>query len=142
MLMFPMALPIRRLQTELLNLIDKEVEVYTTYGKRYVGKLLAIDSEKLNLALSNARDESGNVFSLLVLHGAVVGEIKLSATYIDLKDLAEKLEKYFPKLIAYDNISRVITVAEKVRILPDGTIEGSGPIADKVRAIFNELLKK
>ncbi len=140
--MISMALPLRRVQTEILNLIDKEVEVYTTYGRRYIGKLIAIDSERLNLVMNNVRDEAGNVFSLLVLHGSVVGEIKLFAPYLDMKELAEKLEKYFPKLVSLDSVSRVITVADKVRILPDGTIEGSGPIADKVRAICSELFKK
>lgn len=137
-----MTLPIRRVQTEILNLLDKEVEVYTTYGKRYVGRLVAIEPDRLNVIMANVKDEAGNFHPLMVLHGIVVGEIKLSSSYIDLKELADKLEKYFPKLVNYDSISRIITIADKVRILPDGTIEGSGPIADKVRAIFSELFKK
>lgn len=137
-----MALAGRRVQTEILNLVDKEAEVYTTYGKRYIGRILAVEPDKMNLVLSNVKDEAGNFFPLVILHGIVVGEIKITSQYIDLKDLADRLEKYFPKLVSYDSTSRVITVAEKVRILPDGTIEGQGPIADKVRAICSEFFRK
>jgi len=137
-----MALPIRRVQTELLNLLDKEVEVFTTYGKRYFGKVLAIEPDKLSLVMSNVKDEAGNFFFLLVLNGSVVGEIKMAAPYYDLKELADKLEKYFPRLVYYDSISKVIVIADKVRVLPDGTVEGTGPVADKVRALCSEFFKK
>ncbi|HLI45888.1 MAG TPA: Lsm family RNA-binding protein [Geobacterales bacterium] len=137
-----MSLPIRRVQNEIINLLDKEVEVYTTYGKKYSGKVQAIEPDKLSIVLSNVKDDAGNFFSLLVLNGVVVGEIKLVAPYHDLKELADKLEKYFPRLVNYDSVSKVIIVADKVRVLADGTVEGSGPIADKVRAICSEFFKK
>jgi len=137
-----MSLPLRKVQNEIINLLDKEVEVYTTYGKRYSGKVIAIEPDKLSVVLSGVKDDAGNLFPLLVLNGTVVGEIKLIAPYHDLKELADKLEKYFPRLVNYDSISKVIIIADKVRVFPDGTVEGTGPIADKVRAICSEFFKK
>ncbi|MDT7864475.1 MAG: Lsm family RNA-binding protein [Thermoproteota archaeon] len=137
-----MSLPIRtKFSSEIQSIIDKEAEIITTQGKKYVGKITVIDPENFNIILNEAKDESGNVYSMIILHGVIVAEIKLLSRHIDLKSLAEKLEKFFPRLVSYDEVSKVITVADKVRILPNGTVEGVGPIADKVRAICSDFFK-
>ncbi|MFZ8850216.1 MAG: Lsm family RNA-binding protein [Thermoproteota archaeon] len=137
-----MSLPIRtRFSSELQSIIDKEAEITTTQGKKYVGKITVIDPESFNMILNEAKDELGNVYPIIILHGSIVAEIKLLSKYIDLKSLAEKLEKFFPRLVIYDEVSKVITVADKVRILPNGTVEGTGPIADKVRAICSDFFR-
>ncbi len=137
-----MSLPIKtKFSSEIQSIIDKEAEIITTQGKKYIGKIIVIDPENFNIILSEAKDEAGNVFPIVILHGVIVAEIKLLSKYIDLKSLVDKLEKFFPRLVSYDEVSKVITIADKVRILPNGTVEGTGAIAEKVRAICNEFFR-
>jgi hypothetical protein len=136
------SLPIKtKFSSEIQSIIDKEAEIITTQGKKYIGKIIVIDPENFNIILSEAKDEAGNVFPIVILHGVIVAEIKLLSKYIDLKSLVDKLEKFFPRLVSYDEVSKVITIADKVRILPNGTVEGTGAIAEKVRAICNEFFR-
>jgi len=137
-----MSLPIKqKFSSELMNLIDKTVEVTTTMGRKYVGKVSMVEPENFSTILVDAKDDQGNFFALIVLNGIIVSEIKLLQFY-NMKELAERLEKVFPRLVFYDEISKVIVVANSVRVLPNGTVEGSGPLADKVKAICNEFFKK
>lgn len=130
-----------RVINELLNLVEKEVEVVTTQGKSYKGKVLGIEPETFNVLLAEAKDNENNSYPLIALHGIIVGEIKLIGHYYNLKELADKLEKIFPRLVTYDEVSKIIIVADKVKVHRDGTVEGSGPLADKVRAACNEFFK-
>lgn len=130
-----------KITTDILNLIDKIVEVTTIQGKKYIGKIASIEPESLNLILSEAKDEKGKAFSLILLHGIIVGEIKLISQYIDLRELVKKLENFFPRLVTYDESSKIITVADRVRIFPNGVVEGKGPIAERVRSICEEFFK-
>ena len=137
-----MSLPIKqKFSSELMNLVDKIVEVTTTMGRKYIGKVSMVEPENFSTILLDAKDDQGNFFALIALNGIIVSEIKLIQFY-NMKELAERLEKVFPRLVFYDEISKVIVVANSVRILPNGTVEGSGPLADKVKAICNEFFKK
>jgi|BEDMetMinimDraft_2_1075160.scaffolds.fasta_scaffold07946_2 Gemin6 protein. len=131
-----------RVINELLNLVDKEVEVVTVQGKSYKGKIVGIEPESFNVVLSDAKDAENNSYPLIALHGTVVGEIKLLGQYYNLKELADKLEKIFPRLVSYDESSKIIIVADKIKVHRDGTVEGTGPLADKVRAACNEFFKQ
>ncbi|MEM2092186.1 MAG: hypothetical protein QXR59_02735 [Candidatus Bathyarchaeia archaeon] len=89
----------RRFVTEISALIDKTVSVLTVDGKTYTGILVGIDPESLSLCLLDARDQKGQVIPKIVLSGSRVAEILSIEKPFDLKGLAERLERVFPKMV-------------------------------------------
>jgi small nuclear ribonucleoprotein (snRNP)-like protein len=51
----------RKFFTEVAALIDKTVIVATTTGKTFTGTLIGINPDSLSLAISEAKDEAGQV---------------------------------------------------------------------------------
>ncbi|MBS7622009.1 Lsm family RNA-binding protein, partial [Candidatus Bathyarchaeota archaeon] len=59
----------------------------------------------------------------------------------DMEEFARRLEEVFPKMVRYIPEARVITVLERIRVTERG-VEGTGPIADRVRSIFDKFVEE
>jgi len=133
--------PSRRFAAEFSAMIDKMVGVRTVEGREYVGKLVGYDSSTLSLVLPDAKDSEGKEYPRLILYGRVVSEVFLVEAPLDLEELARKLEERFPKMVKYYPEARVIVVMDKIRVTERG-VEGAGPIAQRVKDIFEEFVAK
>lgn len=127
---------------ELSSLLDKEISVITIYNKKFQGKLIGYDPNTLNLFLSNAKDESNNCYARILIKGEVISEIIREEEPFDLKGLFQRLEKVFPNNVVLLEDAGVIVVMDKVRVNENGIIEGSGPIAERVRKIYEQFLQE
>lgn len=130
----------RRFTIELSSLLGKNVEVRTSHGKVYEGKLVAFDQTSLSLCLADVKDDSGRVLSRVIISGSGVAEIIRKEEPFDLKGLAEALEKVFPKMVTLREDLGVITIMDRVRITEAGVVEGSGPIAERAKKVFEEFV--
>jgi len=133
--------PSRRFAAEFSAMIDKTVGVRTRDGREYTGKLVGYDSSTLSLVLSDAKDSEGREYPRLILYGRVVSEVFLVEAPLDLEELARRLEERFPKMVKYYPEARVIVVMDKIRVTERG-VEGAGPIAQRVKDIFDEFVAK
>ncbi|MCX8204535.1 MAG: Lsm family RNA-binding protein [Candidatus Nezhaarchaeota archaeon] len=130
----------RKFVMELSSLMGRNVEVRTTQGRVYEGKLVAYDHTNLNLCLANAKDPEGRSLSRVFIAGGVVTEIIRKEEPFDLKGLAEALEKVFPKMVTFHEEANVITIMDRVRITEQGVVEGAGPIAERAKKVFEEFV--
>lgn len=130
----------RRFSTELASLLDKKIRVIVVGGHYYEGKLVAYDQNTLSMILTNAKDEKGNIYARVVVNGHYVTEVLRLEEPFDLKGLAEVLERSFPNMVMFHEEAGVITVMDRVRVTEAGVIEGSGPVAERVKKIFEEFV--
>jgi len=130
----------RRFSTELSSLLDKKVKVITASGSSYEGKLVAYDQNTLTLILANAKDDKGGTYARVLINGHHVAQILRLEEPFDLKGLAEALEKAFPNMVVLHEDAGVIIVMDRVRVTEAGVVEGSGPIAERVKKIFEEFV--
>mgnify|MGYP005649856901 CR=1 FL=1 len=131
----------RRFFRELASAIGATVKVITTNGRVYVGELIGYDPHSLSLCLGEAEDNEKNRFHRVFIAGNSVSEILRLEKPLNLKKLAEELERIFPRMVKYDEEARVITVMNRIRITEKG-VEGEGPLADRARKIFEEFLSR
>ncbi len=60
---------------------------------------------------------------------------------IDLKELAKRLGRTFPDLVTMSDSTNTITVMGRIKVTSEGVAEGSGPVADMVKMIFEEYVR-
>ena len=132
----------RKLFTEMGALIDKIVMVMTTDGKSYTGNLVGINENNLSLCLAEAKDDKGRVIHKVFLNGNVVAQILAIEKPFDLKALADRLEKVFPRLVKLYEDKGFIWVMEKVKVTEKGVIEGTGPAAERVQKVCEQFLSE
>lgn len=130
----------RKFIMELSSLMGKSVEVRTAHGRVYEGRLVAYDHSNLNLCLADAKDSEGRTLSRVFISGGVVTEIIRKEEPFDLRGLAEALEKVFPKMVTFHEEANVITIMDRVRITEQGVVEGTGPIAERAKKVFEEFI--
>jgi small nuclear ribonucleoprotein (snRNP)-like protein len=123
-------------------LIDKIVMVITTDGKSYTGNLVGINENNLSLCLAQAKDEKGRVIHRIFLNGNVVAQILAIEKPFDLKALAERLEKVFPRLVKFYEDKGFIWVMEKIKVTEKGVTEGTGPAAERVQKVYDQFLSE
>lgn len=70
-----------------------------------------------------------------------MGPVRRLQREMDLKELARRLSRIFPDLVSMSDDSNSVTVMGRIRVTPEGVAEGSGPAADRVRAIFEEFAR-
>jgi small nuclear ribonucleoprotein (snRNP)-like protein len=131
----------RKFMEELSFLLQKNVVVRTNSGKSYSGILCGADTRSMSLCLSNAKDETGKVVPKLFLMGGSISEILGVEKPFDLRSLAERLERVFPRMVKVVEEAGVIVVMEKIRLTEKGIIEGSGPAAERVQKVYDEFMK-
>jgi small nuclear ribonucleoprotein (snRNP)-like protein len=131
-----------RFAEDATSLLNKTVTVITIDGKKYTGILTGLDPERLNLSLRDARDEKGTVMYRLIINGSIVAQVYTSERPLNLKNLAERLERVFPRLVKLYEDQGVIVVMDKIRVTEKGVIEGSGPAAERVQKIYEEFIRE
>ena len=131
----------RRFSAELADLLDKRVLVKTVHGKSYEGKVLGLDSSTLSICLEDVRDDGG-VYPRVFIHGNIVSEIFLQGKPFNLRGLAAELEKRFPNMVRLFDEAKVIVVMDRVRVSEGGVIEGVGPVADRVREVYESFVAR
>ncbi len=129
----------RSYQKEIIAFTNKRVAIVLKDGKKYVGELKGVNPETLTCVLVKAKRE-GETAELhrVCLNGDQVSEIYLEEAPFDLSGLKEELEQIFRRpgdVKVYDEAG-LIVVLERVKVSESG-VEGTGPVADRVRAIFN-----
>ncbi len=132
----------RRFLTEVGALVDKIVSVVTVDGKSYMGSLVGVDPDSLNLCLAEAKDDKGRVIHRVVLNGSVVAQILAVEKPFDLRALADRLEKVFPTLVKLYEDKGFIWVMEKIKVTERGVVEGSGPAAERVQKVFSQFMSE
>lgn len=132
----------RRFLTEVGALVDKTVSVVTVDGKSYMGTLVGVDPDSLNLCLAEAKDDKGRVIHRVVLNGSVVSQILAIEKPFDLRALADRLEKVFPTLVKLYEDKGFIWVMEKIKVTEKGVVEGSGPAAERVQKVFSQFMSE
>lgn len=136
------ALARRRYFEQLSTLMSNLVTVITVDGKKHVGILEGYNPDTLSVCLSDAKDEKGNVVHRLFLSGSAVSQIYTTERPFDLKALANRLEKVFPRMVKlYDDIN-VIVVMDRVRVNETGIIEGTGLVAERVQRVYDEFMRE
>ncbi len=132
----------RKFFGEVAGLIDKTVTVTTTNGKEYTGTLKGINPETLSLCLAEAKDKKGRTMHRAFLNGTVIAQIFAVEKPFDLKALAERLEKVFPRLIRLYEDKGIIWVMDKIKITENGIAEGTGPAAERVQKVYDQFLSE
>jgi len=132
----------RRFFTEVGALVDKVVSVVTVDGKSFMGTLVGVDPDSLNLCLAEGKDDKGRIIHRVVLNGSVVAQVLAIEKPFDLMALADRLEKVFPTLVKLYEDKGFIWVMEKIKVTEKGVIEGSGPAADRVHKVFSQFMSE
>jgi len=127
---------------ELSKTLRRNVTIILLDGKTYIGNLEGCSPETLSVCLTNAKDEKGKSIPKIFLNGSIVAQILATEKPFDLKGLADRLERVFPRMVKlYDDIG-VIVVMDKVRVDASGLLEGTGPAAERVKKVYDEFMKE
>ncbi|MCL2134251.1 MAG: Lsm family RNA-binding protein [Candidatus Bathyarchaeota archaeon] len=130
----------RKYFTQIAALTEKFVSVTTINGKSFTGTLIGINPDNLSLALTDAKEEKGEKMNRLFINGSIVAQISTADEAFDLKALAQRLEKVFPRMVKLYEDQGFIWVMDKVRVTEHGVTEGSGPAAERVQKIYNQFI--
>jgi len=131
----------RKFHEELGLLLQKSVTVVTTTGKTYTGSLIGYDPDTMSLCLANAKDEAGLALVRIFINGSIVAQLFTTEKPFDLRGLAERLEKVFPKMVKLYEEAGVIVVMDKIRLTEKGLVEGAGPAAERVQRVYDEFMR-
>ncbi|MEM1557275.1 MAG: Lsm family RNA-binding protein [Thermoproteota archaeon] len=123
-------------------MLGKKVVVITQSGEEFVGILASLDIDTFSVILNNVEQKDGSRLPKIILNGRDVKRIELKKAIIDLRKLAERIERVFPKMVQYNEEAGVIIVMNRIRVTENGVIEGSGLAAEKVSEIYNEFIKE
>lgn len=130
---------VRRFNAEVMGMLGKKVVVNLMSGSYYKGQLVGIDQE-LNIVLVDAVNEKNEKYPKVLIKSNAIRDISLMEEYIDLRELAKILEKYFPGMVKYVEESNVIIVGENVTVTEDG-VKGSGLMARRVKELYDEYIQ-
>jgi len=141
-LVVEMSLASRRYLEDLSGLLQREVYVLTTDGRTFTGTLSGFHVETMSVSLTNARDEKGKNLYRLFVNGATIAQIYALEKPFDLRGLAERLERVFPKLVRLYEDQGVVVVMDRIRVTEKGVVEGSGPAAERVQRVVEEFTRE
>ncbi len=134
------SIPGRRFNAELIKLLDTKVVVKTRSGSEYTGTLMGYDIETLSLCLADVRVGDKKYHRVFISGGNLL-EILKEEGVIDLKRVANEIEKAFPNMVEYYEEPEMIIVMKRVKVTRNG-VEGTGPIAERVRQIYERMVKE
>jgi small nuclear ribonucleoprotein (snRNP)-like protein len=132
----------RKYFTEVAALAEKIVSVTTLSGKNFIGTLIGINPDNLSLVLADVKDENGNMVNRLFLNGNTVAQLSTAEKSFDLKALAQRLEKVFPRMVKLYEDNGFIWVMDKVKLTEHGITEGSGPAAERVQKVYDQFISE
>ncbi len=130
----------RRFSEEMVLIVGKRVEVETSEGRKYQGTLRGLN-ERMDIILDDIYGGDEKTFKIIV-NGNFIKEIRVVTQPFDLKALAERLSRVFPGLVKVREDIGAIIVMDKIKVTEHGVAEGGGLAADRVRAVYNEFVKK
>ncbi|MGB9716823.1 MAG: Lsm family RNA-binding protein [Thermoproteota archaeon] len=128
--------------TEVNRLIGKKVAVVTQGGEEILGVLASLDIDTFSVVLNEVELKGGRKIPKAILNGNDVKRIEVRTAILDLRKLAERIERVFPKMVQYNEEAGVIIVMNRIRVTENGVIEGSGLAAEKVSEIYNDFIKE
>jgi len=128
--------------TEVNRLIGKKVAVVTQGGEEMLGVLASLDIDTFSIVLNDVELKGGRKIPKAILNGNDVKRIEVRTAILDLRKLAERIERVFPKMVQYNEEAGVIIVMNRIRVTENGVIEGSGLAAEKVSEIYNDFIKE
>jgi len=123
-------------------LIGKKVAVVTQGGEELLGVLASLDIDSFSVILNDVELKGGKKIPKAILNGNDIKRIELRTAILDLRKLAERIERVFPKMVQYNEEAGVIIVMNRIRVTENGVVEGSGLAAEKVSEIYNEFIKE
>ncbi|ABL88129.1 Like-Sm ribonucleoprotein, core [Pyrobaculum islandicum DSM 4184] len=129
----------KRFVAELNNVIGREVQVVLSNGEVYKGILHAVDNQ-LNIVLANAISKTGERYTRVFIMYRYIVHIDSIEKRIDLREFAKQAEKIFPGMVKYLEETNTVIIGDKVRVSEIG-VEGVGPVAERVKRLFEEFLK-
>lgn len=132
----------RRFMEELASMIQKNVAVSTMMGKNYTGVLSGVEINTMSVCLTDAKDQDGKSIFKIIIYGGVISEIREIEKPFDLKGLAERLERVFPRMVKVMEDAGVIIVMDKIRVTANGVVEGAGPAAERAKKVYEEFIKE
>lgn len=133
----------RRFTVKFQSLINKDVIVRTTTGKTYTGKLYGFDQTSMSVILVKVRDSDGKNWPLVIVSGNVLAEILLTEEAVfDAEEFSTFLTSRGipPHYIRVYRDLNVVEVSKNIRVSKNG-VEGSGPMAQKIRTLYLEYLR-
>lgn len=128
--------------TEVNRLIGKKVAVVTQGGEELLGVLASLDIDTFSVILNDVELKGGRKIPKAILNGNDVKRIEVRTAILDLRKLAERIERVFPKMVQYNEEAGVIVVMNRIRVTENGVVEGSGLAAEKVSEIYNDFIKE
>ena len=128
----------RKFGEEALHFLGKKVSVETSDNKIYSATLAGID-EKLDVVLDGVE---GHGITKMIINGAFVREIRLMEKPFDFKALADRMSRVFPGLVKIREDVGAIIVMDRIKVTQSGVEEGSGPTAERVKAVYEEFMKE
>lgn len=126
----------RNFKTELNTFAGKNVIIQTTGGKMIQGVLVGLNTEDMSIILGEALVDNERHHRIF-LAGTTIAEIYLGEAPYDLLGLRTELEKVFKKSgVRYFEDTQTLLVMDRYKVTQEG-VEGDGPVADRVRRIWD-----
>ncbi len=132
----------KRFFEEFASLLQRNVTAVTLDGKEFSGILAGFDPSTLSICLSEAVDESGKKATKIFLYGGNLARVYTVEKPFDLRRLAERLDRVFPRMVKLHEEAGVITVMDRIRVTASGVIEGTGPMAERVQRVYEEFVRE
>lgn len=129
----------RRFSVEVAAMLGRRVLVNLNNGPSYRGELAGVD-QSLNVVLVNAVNDKGERFPKVLIMASAIREVALIEEYVDLRDFARFLEKYFPGMVKYIEETNTVVVADNVTVSEEG-VKGSGLVARRVKELYDEYMQ-
>jgi len=131
-----------RFFTETAALEGSKVIVTTLNGKIFTGTLIGINPDNMSLILGDAKERSGETAGRLLLIGSTIAQISASGKFFDLNELAQRLEKVFPRMVKTYESQGFIMVMDKVKVSRSG-VEGDNTTAlTRVKSIYDRYMSE
>lgn len=131
----------RKFMEELSLLLEKIVTVNTAQGKTYTGLLTGVDADTMSLCLTDVKDETDRIIHKMFINGETILQVYTVEKGFDLRGLAERLERIFPRMVKVLDEAEVIVVMDRIRLTEKGIVEGSGPAAERVQKVYDEFMR-
>lgn len=130
----------RKFLLDLAELLERSVVIVTKDGKVFEGVLSGFDHPSLNVSLLDVK-VSDKTYPKVIIKGDVIAEIiAKEKPLFDAREFAKILERYFPNLVKVYEETGIVVIGEKIKVTEKG-VEGVGPIADRVRKLFNDYIE-
>jgi len=130
----------RKFLLDLAELLERPVVIITKDGKTFEGVLSGFDHPSLNISLLDVK-VSDKTYPKVIIKGDVIAEIiAKEKPLFDAREFARILERYFPNLVKVYEETGIVVIGEKIKVTEKG-VEGVGPIADRVRKLFNDYIE-